>query len=379
MMKKIVLMFGLFGLLVSGCKLIDLDIPEKVVPKEPEKESVLILKSGYGFNSAYGNIYVPKGIGVILKLEGKTAENEIKTASWTIEGVSYEGSQIIHKFNSLGEVRLKVKVEFKNNSKEEREFTVVSVLDIGTVDPVQVFVEKNPSKGWDVLFLFSKERLRFATSKDYYFNGLVTNWQKKGVPEDNAYIINAAGKPEATKDVGKYVGVKINIQDRGLYNIALINSGENWTDFSGSRFIRTDNPGLVWFWFEEGTVVPQGNVLIGDLPGVNGDNYFRFTIHEDSKTVTLFFKLDKDFTTSAFVLRQETDKGKWLDPINMTSVTNQTSWGKIEVPMENNYGKIMGLRYGPDISKPAEFSSNMEKSNFYDDFFKNIRIVIYKI
>lgn len=373
-MKRIIKIFILAIFILTGCSLVDIDIPNNVPVSE--KNSKLILKSGSGFNSVYGNIYVPNKTVVSLIIEGKGAE--IKSVLWSIEGSNYEGLQITHKFNFLGETKVKVEVLFVDGKKESRDFTIVSVLDISTADPIQIFTEKNSSGDWEVLFLFSKERLRYATSTSYMYDGLVVDWKKKSIPENNSYVINSDGKPEMTNDVGKYVGIKINLSYRGLYNITLVHSGDNWIDLSGSKYTRSDNPGLAWFWFENGMIIPQGNAVANNLPGVSGDTYFRFTVNEDSKKMNLFFKLEKTFTSAAFVLKQN-DNGSYASPIIMSPVPNYEQWGQIELSTENQLQKILGFRYGPNKDKPTEFSINMDKSYFYDIYHKNIRFIIYKI
>ncbi len=247
------LMFSVF--IVSSCELIDIDIPDNAIISE--KNSKLLLSTNLGFNSIYGDIYVENGKVTSLKIEGKG--KEIKSLTWKIDNSNYEGLKVNHSFKSLGEEKVKVEAVFTDGKKEKRDFTVVSVKDISRVDPLQVFTEKNTIGGWDVLFLFSKERLKYATSSTYYYDGVIADWKKQLVPNKNSYVLDKFGEPQQTDDTGMYVGVKIHFSKNGLSNIALIHSGDNWTDLSGSRFVRTENKGLAWFLFQDGVVTPQGS------------------------------------------------------------------------------------------------------------------------
>jgi hypothetical protein len=344
-----------------------------------EVESNLVLKSAQGFSSDLGEVYAPQGVGIGLKLIGKSTP--ITSVAWAIEGSNYEGIQISHKFTILGEMNINVAAKFEDGSSETRNFKVYVILDISTVDPVKVFVTDAGSNTWNVLFLFSKERLRYATDNNYYYNGIVTDWTQKPVPiSDTNYIIDANGNPQITTDVGKYVGVKLPLSARGLYNIALVHSVDNWTYLGGSSFIRSDNPGLVWFWFENGQIIPQGDVIANNLPGATGDNYFRITQTEDSGTdkVILYFKLENDFTSNAFVLRQ-LDGGTYSAPITMWPVTGYPKWGQIELPNSDLSDKVSSFRYGPNKNSPNIYSTNMEKSFFYDEYFQNLRLALYKL
>jgi len=131
-------------------------------------------------------------------------------------------------------------------------------------EPIKAFATIASSNGSDstytVLILFAKERLKGVTDTVTYFNGNVSNWEKKIIPaRDKNYVIDVYGKPQKVIKDGLYVGAEFILKDTGVYNIALINSGNNWTDLTGSAFIRKDNPGLAWFNFDRGKITPSGN------------------------------------------------------------------------------------------------------------------------
>src|SRR5680860_985461 len=284
MKKKFIFMFVIASIFLFGCNYVEVDFEESATVEEvPEAESNLILKSAQGFSSELGKVYVPQGVGVGLKVCGKTSP--ISSVLWKIEVSNYENDQISHKFNTLGEIDVEIYANFSDHTSETRKFKVYCVLDISTVDPVKVFITEGGS----------------------------------------------------------------------------------------------DNPGLVWFWFEDGKIIPQGDVIAYNLPGATGDNYFRFTQNGSSSTdkVTLYFKLVNDFTTNAFVLRQLSG-GTYSEPITMWSVPDHQQWGQIELPSSELMDTVNSFRYGPNKNNPNIYSSNMEKSFFYDEYFKNIRLALYE-
>ncbi len=368
------------AIIAASCEREDFE-PPIINEEEVEIASNLVLKSASGFTSDLGVIYVQQGIGTGMKVESKTT-SLVTEAEWTIENTTYKSVQIAHKFTSLGSVPVRVVAKFADGSTETRTFTVQSVADIGKSDPIRYFVTAKTDGSWDVLFLFAKERLRHASDNVLYFTGSVAGWQKTVIADtEKNYIINTDGKPAKTADVGKYIGVTLNLKTRGEYSIAIIHSGSIWADYSGSNFVKAAEPGLALIWFDGGNITPRGDSYIAEnLPGASGDGFFRFNQTGDAVTgkVTLYFRLDGNFTTAAFVAR-ELDGGTYGAPITMYSVANFPEWGQIELPVTEMLGKVCGFRYGPNSSTPTVYSGNMSKSFFYDSYFKNIRISILKV
>lgn len=383
-MKKLKFLWLAAGLLflTTACDRVDYEAM-KSTPENVEQFSRIIMKSAAGYSSLTGKIYVQQGIVTGLKIESKTAAATISSVSWKIEGANYEGAQVAHKFTSLGAVSVDVTVKFTDGTKEDRTFAVQSIVDISTVDPVKYFVTANTDGTWNVLFLFSKERTKSIVDTAFFFNGLVNNWGKnKRIPKvDKNYVIGTDGKPQRTTDVGKYIGVSLTLKDRGLYNIALVDSAGNWINLSGSSFIKAENPGLAWFFFDAGVITPSGDNPTGEsLPGAAGDNYFRFEQIGDTiggKTV-LYFKLDSAFTADAFVV-QKLAGGTYSEPKALYAVDNFPNWGKIEIATVDLIGKISGFRYGPNKKTPTAFSKNMKKSFSYDTYFEEIRFSLLNI
>lgn len=373
---------AIFSLLLVGCEYVAyvaVDVLE-TDPVAVENNSRIMLRSAQGYNSSVGTVYVQQGVGTGLKVQSKTSLS-VKSAKWVIGMSEMNGVEIFYKFETLGEITLSVVVTFADNTTETRSFIVVSVLDISKADPIQYFATDNGNNTWTVLILVSAERLKMATDTAMFYNGLVSNWVLRAIPSAGRnYNITTDGKPQVVTGVGKYIGTKIVLGVAGLYNIAFIHSVDNWADLSGSSYIRKENQGLAWFYFERGTISPRGDGYIGgSLPGstsVVGDSYFR---HEEKDTsFTLYFKLDEVFTANAFVVKERAG-GTYSAPILMTAVSGFPEWGKIDVPASELIGIVAGFRYGPNKATPTIFSKNMEYSICWDEYFKNLRLLVLKI
>lgn len=150
------------------------------------------------------------------------------------------------------------------------EFEVSEIADepkdtVTLTEPIRAYATYNIDdtsldSTYTVLILFAKERLKDVTDTVIYFNGNVSNWEKKIIPaNDKNYVIDTYGQPQKVTKDGLYVGARFILKDKGEYNIALVNSGNNWTDLTGSAFIRKDNSGLAWFNFDRGKITPSGN------------------------------------------------------------------------------------------------------------------------
>lgn len=128
-------------------------------------------------------------------------------------------------------------------------------------EPVVTFANSAPDGTYTVLILFAKERLKGVTDTVIYYNGNVVNWEKKIIPASDKNYIVVNGQPVKVNENGLYVGAKFILKDKGEYNISLVHSGNNWTDLSGSRFIRHDNSGLAWFNFNDGEISSSGDQI----------------------------------------------------------------------------------------------------------------------
>jgi|GEM_PF-1662977 hypothetical protein len=377
--------FAIYAL--ASCEKIDFLLDENTPMDEithiDDLNSKVVIKSSKGYSTSVGLIYVQKDLPTGFKVEARSgAVSPITSAIWTIEGSTYQGTQIWHKFSGLGEIPITVVVTFENKTKETRKITIVSVMDLSTVDPIRHFITNNGDGTYNVLLLFSRERLRHASDTNFFYIGNVSDWKRVSIkPKYKRYVITPTGKPQMTSDVGKYVGVNLKITPSlSSHNIAIIHSDSLWADFSGSAFVKKDNPGLAWFTLHDGALTPQGDSYEKNLPGKAGDSYFRFTQTGDtiSGKVTLYFKLTDNFTNAAFVVRQ-LEGGTYTEPIQMYSVVDHPQWGQIELPITEMYGKVCAFRYGPNRNQASVYSKNMPLSFFYDPYYKNIRVIISRV
>lgn len=380
-MKKIkFLSFSIIAMFVLlSCEQVDFNPGSEITPGT--NGSSIMLKSSAGFNSAVGVIYVQQGIGTGLKVQSLDVTKQIKSAAWKVNEQDYNGLEIFHKFLTLGSASLTVVVTYQNGTTETRTFTIVVVTDISEFDPVRYFITANTNGTWNVLLLFSKERIKSATDSILYYNGNVSGWEKKLISDsEKHYVINAEGKPVKTNDVGKYAGVSLTLSTSGIYSIALVHSVSVWADLSGSAFIKQDNVGLAWFTFDKGVVIPNGDMTpILNLPAIIGDDYFRYEQIGDVRGKTIvYFKLDGNYTNTAFFVR-ELEGGTYSAPLLLSPVTSFPEWGKYELNTSDLVGKVSGFRYGPNINYPTTYSTNMNKCFFWDNYFKNIRVSLFNL
>lgn len=374
-MKK-ALLFLLAILALSACDWAD---PYPLNPNEFGEidnavSGSLVLKSASGFSSDIGTVYIQKGVQNWLIIKSRSGKT-ISEVKWTIAGQKYEGENIIFKTQTVGEIEVKVEVIFSNETKETSTFKIISVHDLSMADPVRVFVTSTSNSGAEVLFLFSKERISSATSEDFYVIGSATDWQKRLIPEaDHNYIIKD-GSPEKINDVGTHMGYKI-VLPVGENSLALVYADEIsdniWANFSGSSFVKSEeNPGLLVFHFNGQQVVPLGDNQPG-LPGAVGDSYFRFTKNSDA-TVSIYFDLDVDYNADAFVVKRN-DNGVYETLRSLSPVNEFDTWGTFNISFSEISGKVLYLRFGPDKDQKTVYSNSMQKSLFYDDFFKAIKV-----
>lgn len=380
-MKKIKLLFFCVIAMFfwTACEKVDFNPGTEITPGV--NGSNIMFKTSAGYNSVIGTIYVQQGIGTGLKVISLDATKQIKSVAWKVDGQDYNGLEIFHKFSVLGSTSLTAVVTYQNGTTETKSCTLVVVADISAFDPVRYFVTANTNGTWNVLLLFSKERIKSATDSILYYNGSVCGWEKKLISDsEKHYVIGTDGKPVKVNDVGKYVGVNLTLSGSGVYSIALVHSVSVWADLSGSAFIKQDNVGLAWFSFDKGVIVPNGDITpISNLPGLIGDDYFRYEQVGDvtGKTI-VYFKLDAAWTNTAFFVR-ELDGGTYSSPILLSAVTSFPQWGKYEINTSDLVGKVSGFRYGPNINNPTTYSANMNKCFFWDYYFKNIRVSLFNL
>ena len=374
MMKKI-FYFVLVVLLLSFVSSCVWTEPYEPLPGGEDEGYDLVLKSASGFNSAVGDVYLQRDLNTLFSIYSRS-DNPIETVIWKIEGTTLAGKEIIYRTNSLGQIPFEVDVSFKDGTSQKKAFAVFSVIDLNQADPVQAFVlSTNGTKG-EILFLFSKERISQATGDNFYYNGSVSNWVKKLIPEDDHNYIISGGVPTKTTDVGKYIGVRLSL-DIGEHSLALVHSDNEWANLSGSRFIKKEeNTGMVIFSFDGSKIIPLGDNQ-SLYPGNVGDAYFRFS-NNGNGTIGFFFKFDEAVTSNSFISRRDLS-GNYFPPIQVSAVSNFPQWGVYSLSISGISEDILYFRYGANKNSPLDYAEGMKRSNFYNEVFNALRVSIQEL
>lgn len=361
----VVLLTLLLSLMFNAC-----EMWEPYEPYTPSEEpgvvesGSIIMRMASGYNSQSGKMYIQKGVSTWMSVKEKTTK-KLKLVTWEIEGKKFFGQEIIYKTDKLGVIAILITAEYEDGTSIESEFELTSVYDISEFDPVKAFV----LSGGNALILVSKERIANAINKNFFYVGTATEWINRPVPiADHNYVITS-GQPVAVTDVGKYIGIRFKMEV-GENKLALIYTdkyAENvWADLSGSQFIKIqDNPGLIIFDYNGAEIIPLGDNQ-AELPGVNGDTYFRFSKREG--VIDIYFRFDANISAKSFFVKR-TDNGTYSAPVTVNPVTDFPEWGTISLPWTDVENKVLHLRAGENKDTPNVFSENMKKSRFYTDFY----------
>lgn len=228
-------------------------IPSCLKFVEPSNRSIHVVLTANSFTSDVGEVYIQRFVPTTLEVLIPDSLN-IAGVSWKIENTHSYLKRAVHKFNILGEVFLSVEVTFSNGIKASRNFTVKVVDNLSKVDPVIITPLSRVNGKTELLFLFSRERLRYAKDTALYYVGNLTEWKNVRAIY-HSYVLDETGKPIVTKDAGKYVGFKLSLADN-QYELALVHSNNIWTNFSGSKYIGQENLGRIKFSLRSMEVTP---------------------------------------------------------------------------------------------------------------------------
>jgi hypothetical protein len=338
----------------------------------------LILKSANGYSSELGEFYVQRGVATVLYLEGRNYD--IMSATWEINDEKVEGKQIVYTFNSTISYDIEVEATMSNGEVVNKTFVVNCIVDLSEKDPIKSFVLGNDNDKWQLLFLFSKERMSESNGSYYNYIGTMTDWDEEEInSNDENYIINSDGEPERVDDVGKYLGVNFELENYSdEHEIAIVLDNGDWVDLSGSNFVKNDNKTKAIFYFdsEAGEVIPQGDYSEESLPGESGDMYMRFKI--DDESLTVYFLLKDGYTNESFC-KYRKDDGTYTSYRKLEEVSSFSAWGSYSFNIASVRGKIFDLRYGQDYDDDENYSKNMNKSLFYSEYFNCLRLSLLKI
>ncbi len=331
-MKKIVF----FILLVLGaCQYIDVPEPDFNQPVD-ELQPVVTLKSGVGYSSSLGQIFAPLGFHSLFFLESELIDLDKEKIVWKVEGSEYVGKAIVHKFASLGESEILITI-----GKQKFTYEIMVVSDLSEGDPVVMFPGKSAHGEVEVLVLFKRERLRYA-EEPFYLVGDHTDWKKVKVTLSDYDI--EQGDPVRGTSSSQYLGTTITVADEMNYSFALVHSGDQWADFSGSAYVR-ENPGLLFLAVSKGKVKPLGTAQLSLLPGDTGDSYIRFDI-------------DYVYIKTAKGVAVKSDAGDYVQA-KLTSMVDYPGWVRLKSPS----GSEHFFRF-----------DEMEESSLYDGLVNAVHV-----
>lgn len=378
-MKKFLLFFVLVAI-AAGCERVDVDLPED--KNITENESGLIMEAGR-YRSNVGSIQVEKDVATGLNVESKDSANKIVEATWTIGTKTYSGLKIFHKFTSLGETEVNIYAKFADNKTENRTVKIEVINDLSATGPLVIKSVKKTDGSYDLWFGWDKRWLRGYTDTIWAVNGNITKWTLTKIP-NQSYILDSSGEPKITGDMGKYLGILVNLKEAGLYTICLVAKNGDWIDITGSSYTKTSEVGLAYFQLNtDGSIVPRGDANpptnVNEFPGDSGDAYFSFNQTSNTLGMTsLFFRLDSAWTNKSFAVKEGLG-GQYGEPMILSAVTNFPNWGKLDIPIASLTGEVSSWRYGDNIGTPLKYSENMKKSVFYDDYLQKIRLFLVQI
>lgn len=373
------ILFFALAAIVAGCERVEMEMPTGHTIAEANSQ--LVMKAGY-YRSDVGVVQIEKDVATGFSVASKDSANKIVEATWTIGTKTYNGLNIFHKFGVLGQATINIAARFENNTTENRAFTIEVVNDLSAAGPLIIKANKQTDGSYDLWFGWDKRWLKNYTDTTWSVNGNVTKWTLVGIP-NQSFILDSSGQPILTNDIGKYLGVWANLKAAGDYNIALVAKNGNWIDITGSPYAKTNDLGLAHFRLNtDGSITPQGDInpqSDSQLPGDSGDNYFRFNqVADASGMTTLFFHLDSIWTNKSFAIKEGVG-GIYQEPTRLSAVENFPNWGMLVIPLTDLTGNVSGWRYGASIDVPDKYVENMKKSQFYDGYFKNIRLFLVQL
>jgi len=384
----------------AGCEYVEFD--ETAQNETGAEKSQLMLK---GALISGDKIYVQKDVVTSVQLVSTNTNNPLTSATWTIENTNYNGLNVSHKFSNLGDVVVHVVATFQSGTTETRDFTLTVTKDMSAYDPVKVYVTGssiisggtwNGYTRYAVIMLISKER---ATNKTMYgYSGNFNddnqaNWLagvKVPTIEANYIIVN--GVPtQVTNDIGKYFAIKLNLIAReyqgavGEFEKSDGTGSFSWLDLSGSAYVKaSENIGIFKFRMNSnGTITPLGDGYVpttDNVPGTAGDIGEGIFRHElVGGKLIVYFRLSQAFSNlTPFMSIKNQETGVWGTPIALTAVSNYSNYGKAELLETQVINNLTSLRFGNVKSNGAFDFSQMEKSLYYSQEFKEIRFTILK-
>jgi hypothetical protein len=310
----------------------------------------------------------------------------IITWQWTFaDGSTAYGASISHVFTgeffTVEEVRL-LAID-QDDQTYQRIISVQIFPSLDGAPAIKVISTTDLGGGlFRAVIAFNKVAMRF--NGEFFYIGDITSpaWVPTLIaPADtNYYIINdTLALPTNPNDIAKFVAVRM-ILAPGDYQLGVgrIDDGQQrWGSFWG-EFVDTLNPTLAKLRMDiNGNIITNASTVIVNLPGESGDSGADAVVRFDQGTdsLTLYTNnLARFSSLEPFIVIQDS-VGIWSSAISQSALPGFENWGQIKLAyadMPMDYQLI--LKFGPQMSDPMTFSSNMSQSGYYDSSFQTIKI-----
>jgi len=397
----VVLLLAFFVLLtVVSCDKID-NPDFGQVPPPGDAQIELILPSDGTVKSFLFNdtIWAEKGLPVNFKAEATGIT--ITSWSWVFNGAAaISGDQVVYTFVSVVNPQSLHLVGFYGNNQQiTKDYVIMVVEDISTLDPVELISCQDLGGGlYSVTFAISKARTRWISGASaFFFTGNMTSppWTAQLIPVgDTSYNIATGPAPNYLPtlvippigDNGYCYAIKNLNSIAGSYDLGtgkIKNNQQLWLDFTGSAWADPANPTLIKY-----TILPGGTVVPNiappaELPGNIGDEgenaVLRFELGNDGAMI--YFHNSVDFNGQQFV-KFYNESNIANPPVLQTAVTGFSRWGKYYLPYNSPViqpGGIVALKFGNQASSPNVYNANAHLSMYYDELFWFLRFGLNEV
>jgi hypothetical protein len=354
----------------------------------PEGDSSLIYvttPSQKALFSGNDTLYVEPGATIIL--EAHSDGPTMVGWSWTFsDGNTANGQQIAYTATMQPPTVITMTLTTTDQGGTVYNKTIpikaVYTLD-GLAAVVVVSSNKIGNDLFSVVMAFHKNGMLYNGNKFFYIGNVTTPaWTRQEItPADTNWIfVNGALVAPEAGDVGKYVAVRMNLNARD-YEMGvgkIVNGDEWWGNFWGA-FV--SNRTMIKFTLkDDGVIVPKGDGG-GDplaLPGKVGDEIIRAEIYGEN--LHIYMNNATDFNTVHPFVKSQNPNGTWVAPNPQTAVEGHPKWGWTRIPLDDmRIGNMVTFRFGPQIGQPLAYNEAAKNSNFWDPYYKVLKIVCHKV
>lgn len=379
---------------LSSCEKVDNPNFGQVNPPGDAQIELTIPSDGTVKSFLYNDtIWAERNLPVNFKAEATGIT--ITSWSWVFNGAAViSGEQVVYSFASIiNPQSLHLVGFYGNNQQITKDFVIIVVEDISTLDPVKLISCQDLGGGlYSVTFGISKSRTRsISGASTFFFTGNMTSppWTAQLIPVgDTSYNIANGPAPNYAPilvippvgDNGYCYAIKNLNSIAGSYDLGtgkIKNNQQLWLDFTGSIWADLANPTLIKY-----TILPGGTVVPNitppaELPGAIGDEgenaVLRFELGTDGATI--FLHNSVDFNGQQF-LKFYNESNIANAPVLQTAVTGFPKWGKYYLPYSSSViqpGGIIALKFGNQASSPNVYNANAHLSMYYDELYWYLR------